>query len=344
MNKLTKIGVSALAGALVSFSANAADWNMSGSAGFELQKTTENGQATWYQYDSINVTSSGTTDSGIDVNIKYEIDDNNADATYDDKYITFGTAGMGTVGFHGRGGSSVMGAFDDITPKAYEEVWDIGSGADTRINGRGGGSLFTYDSPSFMGLTLKAAYQSTENTSSTVVTTFTASGSSTATTARAVHAGLDHSDYMDWGVTYKPEMVDGLTLYYAQAELEAASDGSNTVDQDMMGFTYAYGPVTIGYQENEADAQTSTDSDESESMSITYAVTDDLTISYGEREYDFDTTQDGDTSGTQKDSGFAISYTMGGASVAIQQNDHDNVGGTKATDQESYLFAVNFAF
>ena len=41
MNKLTKIGATALAGALVSVSAHAADWSISGSAGFELQKTTK---------------------------------------------------------------------------------------------------------------------------------------------------------------------------------------------------------------------------------------------------------------------------------------------------------------
>lgn len=323
MNKLTKIGATALAGALVSFSANAADWSISGSAGFEMQSTSKAGEATWYQYDSLKVTSSGETDSGITVNVLYEIDDDTTNSNaYDDKMISFGTAGFGTVGFWGHGGSSVMGAFDDITPKAYEEVWDIGSSADTRISGRGGNSLFVYDSPVVAGAQFKAAYQSTDNTTA--------------------GTGKDLGDYVDFGVKYSPEMAEGLTLYYAQASLDASS--TNEIDQTMMGLTYAYGPVTFGYQENEADAQTNTDDDESESISVTYAVTDDLTVSYGEREFDFDTTQDGASSGTQKDSGFAISYTMGGASIAYQQNEHDNVGGTKATDEESYLIAVNFAF
>ena len=37
---------------------------------------------------------------------------------------------MGTVTFHGHGGSSVMGQWDDVTPNAFEEVWDGTSGAD----------------------------------------------------------------------------------------------------------------------------------------------------------------------------------------------------------------------
>ena len=325
MNKLTKIGATALAGALVSVSAQAADWSLSGSAGFELQSTSKNGEATWYQYDSVKVTSSGTTDSGINVSVMYEIDDDTTNTNaYDDKYISFGTDALGTVTFHGHGGSSVMAQFDDRTPKAYEEVWDIGSGADKRIAGRSGNSLFTYDSPSIAGATFKAAYQSTDST--------------------ATGLSQDQGDYLDWGFTFSPEMVDGLTVFYSQGELEKAADGTNDVDQSTVGFTYAYGPVTIGYQESESDATTATDDDESESMSIAYAVNDDLTISYMEREFDEDTTKDGDTSGTQKDSGWAISYTMGGASVAVQQNTHDNLNGVKATDEESYLLAVNFAF
>ena len=69
MNKLTKIGATALAGALVSFSANAADWSISGSAGFELNQTTKGGEATWYQYDSLKVTSSAANDLVIKVSV-----------------------------------------------------------------------------------------------------------------------------------------------------------------------------------------------------------------------------------------------------------------------------------
>ena len=38
------------------------------------------------------------------------------------------TDGMGTVTFAGHGGSSAMGAVDDVTPTAYGESWDIVSG------------------------------------------------------------------------------------------------------------------------------------------------------------------------------------------------------------------------
>ena len=48
---------------------------------------------------------------------------------------------------------------------------------------------------------------------------------------------------------------------------------------------YAYGPVTVGYQESEIDANTAAASDEFESMGITYQINDDLTVGYTESSY-----------------------------------------------------------
>ena len=77
----------------------------------------------------------------------------------DDRSVSFGTDALGTVTFHGHGGSSVMGQWDDMTPNAYEEVWDTTTGADIRIDGRSGNNLLTYDSPSFNGVMFKMAHQ-----------------------------------------------------------------------------------------------------------------------------------------------------------------------------------------
>ena len=326
MNKLKKIGLSALAGSLVAFSANAAELSVTGGAGFAYSSVDEgNADATFYQFDSVILSGSGTTENGIDVAVKFELDggSNAGDSSYDDQMLSVGTDTFGTLEYWGHGGSAVMAQWDDRTPTAAEEVWDVGFGnngteevAANRINGNGSGGMFNYTSPTIQGVTVKASYTSANTTD-------------------------DKSHYNDWGVQVQPEMLDGLTVWYAAGTVKT---GDAEADEETYGFTYAYGPVTIGYQESESDATTATDDDESESMSIAYAVNDDLTISYGEREFDEDTSQDGSTSGTQKDSGWAISYTMGGASVAVQQNTHDNVGGTKATDEESYLFAVNFAF
>jgi len=328
MNKLKKIGVSALAGSLVAISANAADWNVSGSAGFAVNSLNDDLATSWYQYDSVIISASGQTEGGINVSAKFELDGaGNASTTssYDDRMMSFGTDELGTIEYWGHGGSSVMGAFDDVTPKANEEVWDIGSvdgttadveAADARINGGGGNHMINYISPSISGATIMASYST----------------------------GTAQDHYTDWGVKFSPEMVEGLTLYYANG---TTTSGATDTDESTMAVTYSYGPVTVGYSESESDVENSTDDDESESWAIAYAITDDLTVSYGERDYDHDTSSStGDDNLLQKDSGFGISYTMGGISFYGSMNEHENVLGKTSTanDIDSYDFGVSFAF
>jgi len=338
MNKLTKIGASALAGALVSLSAQAAEWNVSGSAGFTINGYDEGtAESTWTQDDSIKVSASGTTESGINVSAYFEIDGAGTSGAYDDKYVSFGTDELGTVTFYGHGGSSVMGAFDDITPKAYEEVWDVGvqggetsgtDAADSRINGTGANMMFYYASPTIAGAQLHASLQTKSVAQSTI-------GNQT--------NGSD-GKYSDWGVKFAPEMVEGLTLYYAQGTREI---GTADHDESTIGLTYAYGPITVGYQESEEDVSSSAADNDLQQYSIAYQINDNLSVSYGEREFDHDTslsTNSGDL--TQEDKGFGVSYTMGGVSIGGSMNSHDNNAGSTAAaaDFDSYELNVSFAF
>ena len=327
MNKLTKIGVSALAGSLAMTAVHAAEGSVSVSTGFAFASTTdENGPTGPYQFDSVVFSASGETDGGITVSAKMELDNDNPASTdgMDDRSLSFGTDAMGTVTFHGHGGSSVMGQWDDMTPNAYEEVWDTTASADNRIDGRSGNNFLTHTSPSFNGVTLKAAYQHDHQTTA---------GQSLA---------LDH--YADFGILVQPEMVEGLTVGYGFGELEPTT--SQTIDNETLFVKYAIGGFTIGLQESEADGPTAATSDESSGWGVSYAVNENFTIAYGERDYDDDTSTAGASSSEQHDSGFSASYTMGGMTIAGHMNQNDNVGGSTAAtnDKESYEFALTFAF
>jgi outer membrane protein OmpU len=345
MNKLKKIGVSALAGALVSFSANAADWSISGQAGITMSNTNEKiGTSTFSQDDAITVSASGQTESGLNISAKFNLEDKGNG--FDEKNVAIGMDSLGTLTFHGHGGSPVMGQFDDVTPKAYEEVWDVTGDGDvtgtdydassSRINGIGEtNNLFTYDSPVISGVQFKAAY-----------------ATSSADSALSITNGNDtkgsSSKYWDWGISIAPEMVDGLTLYYANGERDLnALVAGQEADETTMAITYAYGPVTVGYQESEEDRSGVATDNEIEAYSIAYAITDDLTVSYGQREFDHDTSAStGDGNLTQKDTGYGVSYTMGGVSIGASFNSSDNVGGGNATtdDVDGYEMNVSFAF
>ena len=327
MNKLTKIGVSALAGSLAMTAVHAAEANVSVSTGFAFASTTDENLPTGpYQFDSVIFSASGETDNGLTVSASVELDEETAGDGIDDKKISFGSDTLGTVTFHGHGGSSVMGQWDDVTPHAYEEVWDTTAGADSRIDGRSGDNLFTYDSPVFNGVQFKMAHQVDHETTD------------------STNQNYDLGQYTDFGIQISPEMVEGLTVGYGFAELDHAA--TNTIDNETMFVKYAVGGFTLGYQQHEADSSVAADNDESESWGISYAVNENMTIAYGERDYDDDTSTAGATSSEQHDSGFSASYTMGGMTIAGHMNQNDNVGGSTAAtnDKESYEFALTFAF
>ena len=151
--------------------------------------------------DSLGFNMSGETDGGLGVAVYYEIDG----GALDDYDMTL-SGDWGSLKFNGSGSSSALGAVDDVMPNAYEESWDIVTGADTgtRVSGGGGDNMFTYVSPTVSGATVTASY------------------------LNASDAVTDKS-YSDIAIAYSPEMVEGLSIGYATAEdqINAGVTGPN---------------------------------------------------------------------------------------------------------------------
>ena len=318
MNNLRKIGLSALAGSLATFSVNAADFSVSGAASITMDDTNRgkgnrgNGH---YMGDSLKFNASGDTDGGLGVAVYYEIDG----GVLDDYNLKM-SGDFGTITFDGHGGSSAMGAVDDKTPNAYEEAWDIidtdgtsTSGSPTVINGSGGGNnMFIYTSPSVGGATLTAAYRQAPAVASESMT--------------------------DFAVKLSPEAVDGLTIGAAVSNntIGAAIDS----DENTMYATYATGGFTVGIQASDKDVTTAGSDAESIAYGITYAVNDDMSIGYSYHELETESTTDED----QESTGISASYTMGGMTLAGAMNEVDNMAGTDTRDHEGYEFTLSFAF
>ena len=317
MNKLKKIGLSALAGSLVAISANAVEVSISGGATMFMSKGAETTATGLSMSDSVTFTTSGTTNGGIDVSISLELDGDAANDVLDSKSIKFGTDDLGTVTFAGHGGSSVMGGMDDKTPNAYEEAWDAGTSvADDTLVGRSHNDSLRYDSPSFNGITVHA-YHSEQ-------------------------ADAGHGAYQDFGIVIKPEMVAGLELGFATGEYDAT--GARSIDQDTMYAKYAYGPVTVGYQLSESSTS---DSDvtynqafESTAIGVTFAVNDDFSIGYGVFEADYTDS----TKVDQESTAFTASYTMGSMTIGGLMGSDDNIAGTAANDNDKYEVSLSIAF
>ena len=317
MNNLRKIGLSALAGSLATFSVNAAEMSVSGSAGLTFDDSNrgfgDRGNG-FYMGDSLKFNASGEMDNGIGVALYYEIDD----GALDDHNMKL-TGDFGTLTFDGHGGSSAFGAVDDKTPNAYEEAWDIidTNGATTGgtplvINGGGTDDMFIYTSPSVSGVTVTAAYVN--------------------------HVSDAAESYMDFAVAVSPEMIEGLTLGFASSDNTVALNRDQ--EETTLYATYATGGFTVGVQSSDMDDTTANSDQESIAYGITYAVNDDLSIGYSYHELETETAGDGD----QKSTGVSFSYTQGGITLGGAMNEVDNMGGTGSNDFEGYEFGLSFAF
>jgi outer membrane protein OmpU len=325
---IKKIGLTALGSSLIATSAFAGALDVTGSAGMGFggadKGTSANG---WSMYDSVTFSGGGEMDNGMNVTVSFELDNNENVGTsaMDSRSLVIDTNGMGVVTFGGHGGSSAMGAVDDVMPTAYGEAWDIlsnspdnGSATATAstnfnsIGSAGSNNMFHYSNSDLMdGLKLSASY---------------------------VPSGAgEASSSTDFAVEYTG--VEGLTLGYAAGE-DNATVGSET-DNSTMYVKYAYGPITVGVQESEIDAATSAASDDFSAMGITYQVNDSLTLGYHQSEYDA-----GDKAVDQESSNISFSYTMGSITLAAAFVDEENRGGetTEVNDISGYAFDLSFAF
>jgi outer membrane protein OmpU len=315
MNNLRKIGLSALAGSLATFSVNAADVSVSGGASISFDDTnrgkSDRGNG-FYMGDSLGFNMSGETDNGTGVAVYYEIDA----GALDDYDMTL-SGDWGSLKFNGSGSSSAFGAVDDKTPNAYEEAWDIIdtdgtslSGSPLVINGGGGANMFIYTSPDFSGATITAAYQN--------------------------HASAAAESYSDFAIAFTG--MEGLSLGAAISNNSIGK--ANDADETTMYATYAVGSFTVGVQASDRDETTTGSDQESMAYGITYAVNDDFSIGYSYHELETESSTDED----QESTGISASYTMGGMTLAGATNKVDNMEGTATQDFEGYEFTLSFAF
>ena len=323
MNNFKKIGLSALAGSLAAMSVNAAELTATGGASitFAGQEAVSSGNGLSMN-DSITFSGSSELDNGWTVSTSFLLDDSDSatNHVFDDRGMTINMNEAGTISFDGRGGVSAMHSIDDMLPYADTAGWDMmsvspksGATREGRVTGTQGDNIMRYTNSSAIdGLSVAVSYMPSNGT---VVESTTS-----------------------WNVQYSG--VEGLTVGYGQDE-NGTGVASTEVDSSAMFATYAYGPVTVGYQKSEDDAQTANDSDEFTGYGISYAVSDDLSISYTETAYDL-----GSSTTDEETTTIGASYTMGSMTLAVTLNEVENIGGsTDAIDDvEGYDFTLSFAF
>ena len=317
MNNLKKIGLTALAGSLVATSvAYAGELAVTGSAGMKIENSSNSSAGKTVGMDNnIYFKGSGETDSGLNINVSYELDDGsdsgNASAVWDNHSVSVGNDTIGTVTVHGHGGSSAVTALDTT---AAGDLWDNGSlipAANAPTDSGAGNNIVVYALPSVIdGVSVSASYAT---------------------------AGNNHEGSTAYGLTYTG--VEGLSVSFGYGENKGTV---NVTDEQLVTkASYAYGPITAGYSINQVEKDAA-DSLTVSSMSLSYSVTDSISVSYGEETFDrSNNTVDIEVSG------ISGSYTSGGMTLGLlsydsKNNDHTS---TSANNDNSYWQAsLSFAF
>ena len=319
MNNLKKIGLSALAGSLVAFSASAGEMSVSGGASIGLKNTSKTASGkSWTMGNQLTFSGSGELDNGMNVALSFVIDQaddstttTNARDPFDSHSLTISSDSMGSLVFSGEGGSSAASAIDTT---AAGDLWDNGSGFGTPKASEAGDNSMMYTLPSFMDdLTIKAGYSPGS------------AGGSSATSYSATYAG-----------------VEGLSVSYGVGQTETIT---SEAEQTVMKASYAFGSFTFSASSNEYAYDTASQNDEEvTSWQVAYTVSDDLSVSYGSETHD----TEGSTVDEEAE-GINVSYTTGGVTLSASSFEftgkgNSNTESSTTGDVERWALSATFAF
>ena len=309
MNKLKKVGLTALATTLVASSAFAGEMSVSGSASLNYSGLNTASGNPWSMGDSIVFSGGGELDNGMTVGVSFELDG----GSYDDYSLSLGLGdGLGTLGFSGA--STSPGGIDsvkDIIPTAYTPVYENTDSVDNglaTLSGRNQTSMWGYQN-SIGDLAISIGYNSVNSGGASV------DGAETSI-----------------GLTYTSP-IEGLTI------VAGTYDDETVAEANTYGVKYTMGAITAAYQVTEVDYDASGTADqEAKSYGISFAINESLSVSAGAHNVDIN--------GVAKDeenTGVSASYTVGSITIGAALNQVDNITGG-STNAEVSSLNVAFAF
>jgi len=252
MNKITKIGLTALAGSLVATSAFAGAMSVSGSAKVTYQGGNGKSAANPYSNSKgISFSGSGELDNGFTVSTGYTM----TNAAFSSSYVALDMGDSGTLHFMNNTAKAGLNKYQDMMPTAGEQVWDDTDTVDEGVVGHGTLNAFGYE-VDMMGITASASYQKDGvGTNSSIV--------------------LIANDLGAEGL----QIGGGIGT-------DATAHGVED-DHSTMWAVYTAGMATVGIQKSAIDSNSADEDRLAYSASI--AVNENLSVSYGISTVDFET-------------------------------------------------------
>jgi len=327
MNKLTKIGVSALCGSLASVAAaNAGAIDVTGAASATYTSLSDTvvgnplGMTT-----ALTFTGNGELDNGSTFSVTIAHTNKSA---YSASAIALTTPSIGTFTYD-EGGGTGIDRIDDMMPTAWEETDGAGLPVGLRtVSGAGGNTDLEWN----VGMGLPEGMN--------VYASFAPRPNGTKNAKKGVGGVTPNADGNGWDIVLTHSgLLDGLNVFAGLSQIEQ-NPTRGDLDSRAYGATYAFGGATVGYQySKEENAGAASAYYENNAYAISYSVNDDLAISYGIHE------SKGSVPGrTLEAESIQVSYSVGGASLVLAENQVDNQNYQASTNREGRTVAVTLAF
>ena len=330
MDKLRKVGLSALAGSLAMFSASA-DITVGGSGEFTYANsggTTDDTGNAYGLSHVISFTGTGEMDNGW----SYSVFTGTAgqDLATDSNSLSITMGDLGTFSFDQGVGIAGITTLKNEVPTAYEEAGHGVSGSGNSLDGAGNTSALGYASPSWGGLALSLEYHP--------------SVSSASSQAGGVSGAGETSSNVNYALTFAPSMIEGLTLAYGSSTTDVMSSSTANDDEEMtMAVNYVNGGLSLGYQVSEVQSGTAgANGNNVEEFGIAFAINENLSVSYNQADNEDDAPSS--TNITEDSSGISAAYTMGSASFRLAVNEADNVNGVSGITDENMELSLKLSF
>ena len=332
MNKMKKIGLSALAGSLVAFSANAVEMSVSGVAEVTYSTIDSTGTS---QVNSGNpmgsntsLSFSGSGDVGFGTaTIVRTINDGGG--AYLSASQTLDMGAMGLLSFDSTGtGLEGVTAYDDKLPTAYEEVWNGVSGSG--VSGAGSNDTLGY-SNSFGPIGISIAHTKGGTAASSDGNVAAESGDS----ITDMHVTIDGS-----------MLLDGLTLMAGSSTTKDTQPGATDTVNNVGHILYSTGPISVGYRMAESQPGNGATVETGlniEAMSVAFAVNDELSVSFAQQDTEYDVAASA-TNVTEEVTALNASYTVGAASLRATFSESDDDGGVQNNNVEMTELSLVLSF
>ena len=362
----------ALLVALTAFSfsvANAGELSITGSAKASYSITSsDNASAKIEQDKGLGVTNefslsaSGELDNGMSWNYKQDID---GTTTQDDAQLTL-TTDYGTFGvFISEGGldvdntasqSVISRPSDTSYNEAMVDSWDI-SGMNT----------LQYHTPAGLipfGITAKVAHAPSltagindyKATGAANAVAYDAPGtgasfytSTTSPTGQLITNLGDSATHYQVKIAEVP-FVEGLTLGADYLDISGQLDNEQEAESGSYYGTISVGMVSIGYSKSylatmiQGAGVDALESIEGTKYSIAANINDNFSISYEKEKSEPDSQTAATSHNDLESTGLQAAYTMGGMTLAVAMNDHQNARYTANNDVKDTVFSVAMAF